>query len=495
MIFNPLNPSKGTLIDTDAKIDMFATKEIHSSKAQLLSSSAGRLSVKLFMKKRYDWSILIRVVLMFATLTTASFLLVKQLYLYEIIVLPIIFYQLVDFFNYHKKAQDEVEQFVESVHYRDFSRYFDVKHAPAELQPLRKGFNEINTTLKVISKEKETQYQYLQKILELVDTGILSYEMESGEVVWMNESLKKLLQVPYLKTIHSLSKRDWHLYHEIMALPLGENVITTVHLDKSSFKVLLSATAFQTEGKKYKLIAFQNVNEALDETESKAWQRLLSVMTHEIMNSVAPISSLSDTLKNMLNNSRDKVSELNKPAFEDIELGIDTIKRRSENLLKFAETYRNLNKITTPNLSKIYVRDLFENMHVLMQPTLDSKNIELDIILKDPDLIVEADTNLIEQVLINLIVNAIEAVKEQQESNIILSASHTPNNKTVIKVADNGTGMPEELLDQIFIPFFSTKKTGSGIGLSLCKQIMMLHKGNIHVQSKVGEGTAFSLQF
>ena len=129
MIFNPLNPSKGTLIDTDVKIDMFATKEIHSSKAQLLSSSAGRLSVKLFMKKRYDWSILIRVVLMFATLTTASFLLVKQLYLYEIIVLPIIFYQLVDFFNYHKKAQDEVEQFVESVHYRDFSRYFDVKHA------------------------------------------------------------------------------------------------------------------------------------------------------------------------------------------------------------------------------------------------------------------------------------------------------------------------------------------------------------------------------
>lgn len=474
---------------------MFASKKIDSSNAQLLSSSTEQLSASLPMVKRYDWNILIRVVLMFVTLTAASFLLVKGLYLYEIIVLPIIFYQVVDFFNYHKKAQQEVEQFVESVHYRDFSRYFDVKHAPAELQPLRKGFNEINTTLKVISKEKETQYQYLQKILELVDTGILSYEMESGEVVWMNESLKKLLQLPYLKTIHSLSKRDWNLYHEIMALPLGQNVISSVHLEKSTFKVLLSATAFQTEGKKYKLIAFQNVNEALDETESKAWQRLLSVMTHEIMNSVAPISSLSDTLKNMLNNSREHVSEANKPAFEDIELGIDTIKRRSENLLKFAETYRNLNKITTPNVSKIFVRDLFENMHVLMQPTLDSKNIELDIILKDPDLIVEADPNLIEQVLINLIVNAIEAVKEKEEPHIILSASQTPNHKTLIKVGDNGSGMPEELLDQIFIPFFSTKKTGSGIGLSLCKQIMMLHKGSIHVQSKVGEGTVFTLQF
>src|SRR5438874_7360984 len=297
--------------------------------------------------KNFEWRILLRVLFLFITLSVTSFLLVKQWYVYLLIAAPVIIYQIIDIFRFQRKAHAELEEFVESVHYRDFSRYFDVKHAPLELQPLRKGFNEINTTLKVISKEKETQYQYLQKILELVDTGILSYEMESGAVVWMNEALKRLLQVPYLRTIHSLAKRDWNLYHEVMSLPFGENIIATAHQEKTAFKVLLSATAFQTEGKKYKLIAFQNVNEALDETESKAWQRLLSVMTHEIMNSVAPISSLSDTLNNMLNNTRDKVSVMNKPAFEDIELGIDTIKRRSENLLKFAETYRNLNKITT----------------------------------------------------------------------------------------------------------------------------------------------------
>src|SRR4051794_14965904 len=382
------------------------------------------------MAKRYDWSILIRVVLMFVTLTAASFLLVKGLYIYEVIALPIIVYQVMDFFNYHKKAQEEVEQFVESVHYRDFSRYFDVKHAPLELQPLRKGFNEINTTLKVISKEKETQYQYLQKILELVDTGILSYEMESGEVVWMNESLKKLLQIPYLKTIHSLSKRDWNLYHEIMALPLGENIIATAHQEKSTCKILLSATAFQTEGKKYKLIAFQNVNEALDETESKAWQRLLSVMTHEIMNSVAPISSLSDTLKNRLQKSAEEPNDT--VALEDLEIGIETIKRRSEGLLKFAETYRNLNKITKLNLKKVYARELFGNLHQLMQPTFEQKNIDLEIILRDTDLSFEADPSLIEQVLINLIVNAIEAVKEQENPKIILSAEFTSFKKVVL---------------------------------------------------------------
>jgi nitrogen fixation/metabolism regulation signal transduction histidine kinase len=444
--------------------------------------------------KRFEWRILFQVLYLFITLAATSFLLVKGRYELLIVMIPLIVYGLVAMYRTQRKAHAELDQFVESVHYRDFSRYFDVKHAPVELQPLRKGFNEINSTFKVISKEKETQFQYLQKILELVDTGILSYREHNGEVVWMNESLKRMLQLPYLKTIHSLSRRDNELYRQVTLLKPGETKIATAHSEKTSFKLLMSATAFQTDGNKFKLIAFQNVSEALDETESKAWQKLLSVMTHEIMNSIAPISSLAETLKYRLQQLSVR-PELESGSMDDLELGIDTIKRRSEGLLKFAETYRNLNKITTLNLKKIYVRDLFENLHHLMQPTLDQKNIELEIVLKDPDLELDADTNLIEQVLINLVVNAMEAVKEREEPRIILSAYFANNRRTIIKVADNGTGMPEEILDKIFIPFFSTKKSGSGIGLSLCKQIMMLHKGNIQVQSVEGQGTAFMMQF
>ena len=444
--------------------------------------------------KKYEWRILLRVLLMFATLFVTAFLLVKGMYIYLLLILPVAIYEVIDMYRFYRKTKEELDQFVESIHYRDFSRHFDVKHAPAEVQPLRQGFNEINTTFKVMSKEKETQYQYVQKILELVDTGILSYMDSTSEVVWMNESLKRMLQLPYLKTIHSLSKRDPDLYNEIISLRPGDSRIATAHLDKNSFKVLLSATAFQTEGNLYKLIAFQNVNEALDETESKAWQKLLSVLTHEIMNSVAPISSLAETLKHRLQQS---VSVLNNDAgsVDDLQLGIETIKRRSEGLLKFAETYRSLNKITKLNLKKIYVRDIFENLLQLMLPTLEQKHIELETILKDTDISLEVDTDLLEQVMINLMLNAIEAVKEKPEPRIILSAYTSSNNKTIIKVADNGNGMPAELLDKIFIPFFSTKKSGGGIGLSLCKQIMMLHKGNIHVQSVEGEGTAFLLHF
>lgn len=447
------------------------------------------------MLKKFEWRIVIRVLFLFATLSLASFLLVKGLYIYLVLMALLIGYQLVDFYHFNKKAQDEVAQFVEAIQYRDFSRNFDVKHAPLEIQPLRKGFNEINSTFKVISREKEMQYLYLQRILELVDTGILSYETSTGDIGWMNESLKKMMGIPYLRTIHSLERREPVIYRELLALRSGEHKVVTLARDNNQSKILLSATAFQTEEKIFKLIAFQNVSDALDETEAEAWKKLLSVMTHEIMNSVAPISSLAETLKRQLDKSRDETAEERQSSFEDLVLGVETIKRRSEGLLKFAQTYRNLNKITRPNLRKVYVRDLFENLNQLMQPTLEQKKIELEIILIDPDLVVEVDTNLIEQVLINLLVNAMEAVKDQPEPRVTLSALTLANNKVMVKVADNGTGIAEELLDKIFIPFFSTKKSGSGIGLSLCKQIMMLHKGNIQVNSKEGEGTAFSLSF
>ncbi len=444
--------------------------------------------------QQLEWRIASRVVLLLISITGVAFLVVYRQYIFLLIVVPIIVYQVIEFYRFHRKAYEELNQFVESIHYRDFSRNFDVKHAPVELQPLRKGFNEINSTFKIISKEKETQYQYLQKILELVDTGILSYQITSGDVVWMNESLKKMLQLPYLKTIHSLSRRDAELCQTILTLKPGDNTIATAHLESSSFKIILSATTFQTDGEKFKLVAFQNVDEALDETEAKAWQKLLSVMTHEIMNSIAPISSLADTLRNRLKKS---ISNLNNDSgsVDDLELGIDTIKRRSEGLLRFAETYRNLNKITTLNLKKIYVRDLFESLNQLMQPTLDQKNIDLQIVLKETNITVEADTSLIEQVLINLVVNAIEAVKDKVNAKIILSANVDAKQRVIIKVADNGVGMTSEMVEKVFIPFFTTKKTGSGIGLSLCKQIMMLHKGNIQVFSEEGKGTSMLLHF
>ncbi len=439
------------------------------------------------MIKKPEVRIAIKVLLLFVVLYAIAFFVQKGTYVYLLILVPILGYLLYNIYRMLKKAQDEVTEFVESIHYRDFSRYFNVKQAPAELQSLRQGFNEINSTFRFISKEKELQYQYLQQILELVDTGIISYDTESGALNWMNSTFKKLVNIPYLKTIESLQKRDENLYNAVKLIRPGETTVVTINRENKSLKLLLTATLFQVDNKINKLIAFQNIHEALDENEALAWQKLLSVMTHEIMNSVAPISSLADTLKKRLDS-------VNSDEKDDLELGLETIRKRSEGLLRFAESYRNLNKITTPNLSVIYVRDIFENILTLMQPTFEKKNIEVDVILKDPELTIHVDVNLIEQVLINLVINAIEAVKERTNPQIILSA-YTEKDKRLVKIADNGAGIPFGLIDKIFIPFFSTRKNGNGIGLSLSKQIMLLHKGSIQVQSIENEGSAFYLTF
>jgi two-component system, NtrC family, nitrogen regulation sensor histidine kinase NtrY len=368
--------------------------------------------------------ITIRTLLLFATLVIVSFCAVKGWPLVALLLAPLAIYQLTDLIRYQAKTRTELDQFVEAIHYRDFSRQFDVRHAPADIQPLRRGFNEITSAFKLISKERETQYQYLQKILELVDTGILSYEHESGDVVWMNDALRKMLQLPYLRNINSLTKRDAALAGEVSSIRPGEIRIVTAHLGAARLRLLLSATLFQTEGKRYKLIAFQNANEALDEVESRAWQKLLSVLTHEIMNSIAPISSLAETLKHRL-------AERDESIFEDLELGIDTIKKRSEGLMKFAETYRHLNRITSIDRKQVFVRELFANLFQLMQPTCEQKGIDLEIVLREPDLALEGDASLLEQVLINLLVNAIEAVKERSEPRIVLSAEAQDNRKVL----------------------------------------------------------------
>jgi len=215
-------------------------------------------------------------------------------------------------------------------------------------------------------------------------------------------------------------------------------------------------------------------------------------MTHEIMNSVAPISSLSDTLSNTLIRMQNESQDDKQSFFDDLKLGIETIKSRSNGLLSFAQSYRSFNKTIQLSFSNVSAAELFGNLY-LMAPSLEQKGIHLKVEIENPMPTLHIDRELIEQVLINLITNAADAVREKPNATILLYASISPNGKTTLKVADNGNGISNELLDKIFIPFFSTKKKGSGIGLSLSRQIVQQHKANIQVQTKEGVGSIFSI--
>ncbi|TCK84711.1 sensor histidine kinase [Albibacterium bauzanense] len=438
--------------------------------------------------KKFRRLIFFRAFMLFLGLILLAYLLFKGNYFYALLLLPLCILLLWFTIRSQIRTYQELQEFAEAAKYRDFTRQFALDRASIEIHPLRVAFNNINDVFKKISSEREVQYQYLQKILELVDTAIISYEEESGKIMWINESFKALFAIPYFSTIHALEKKNKGLYHQIIESVPGDNGLFTFDTEQGSMKLQLHISNFQTAEGKYRLIALQNINAALDETESKAWQKLLSVLTHEIMNSIAPISSLADTIKNRLE-GLPYVEEL-----DDIRLGTETIKRRSEGLLKFAGTYRTLNKITQLDLTSIKAADLFENLYLLLEPTLIKKEIELDIILKDPSIELSVDINLIEQVLINLLLNAIEAVKNVDNPYIRLQALLI-NGRAQIKVSDNGKGMPQHIMDNIFTPFFTTRKTGSGVGLTLSKQIMLLHKGNILANSEEGKGSTFTLQF
>lgn len=403
-------------------------------------------------------------------------------------------YLIISIYHFIKRRFVAMDDFFEAVKYRDFSRWFPEDRGPKDVRFLYTGFNEINRTIKEINSQNEAQYVYLQKILEMVDIGIIAYNIETGDVLWSNDSFRETLDVPSFKNIRFIENRKPELFDAVFETYHREPNSISIALQNEKIKVLISDTVFQVDDDSFKLIVIQNIDDTLNKNESEAWKKLLSVMTHEIMNSIAPISSLAETLQNIvqLHISEPKTNPLE---LEDLNSGIKTIRNRSEGLLKFAKTYRSLNKVTHLNLKKTKVSELFNSIQLLMEPSIKAKNIDVEFSITSKKLELDIDTHLIEQVLINLILNAIDACKNKADAQIKILASQSPNRDIVIKVYDNGSGIPLDIMENIFIPFFTSKATGSGIGLSLCKQIMLLHKGKILVNSKENEGTVFSLVF
>ena len=443
--------------------------------------------------KRYTAGLLLRVLLLLAALVVLAFGLVK-LNTYAILGGSLasigLLYFLHQFLIRRFVAMDD---FFEAVKYRDFSRWFSEKHGPQDLRNLHKGFNSVNKTIKAINNERQAQFVYLQKILEMVDVGIIAYNLDSGAILWANESILSTLDLPAFKNIHFVEKRRPKLYEELFDTYRTEATSISITLKNEHLKILISETVFQVEEDAFKLVVLQNIEDTLNQNESDAWKKLLSVMTHEIMNSIAPISSLAETLQQHI-----AVSKTNQETdidLDDLHAGISSIKKRSEGLMKFAKTYRSLSKVTHLNLETVSVNELFTNINDLLQPTLVDQRVELSFGMDQPEMLLEIDSYLIEQVLINLILNAIDATKMVAQPKIYVNATQNAKGRVLLKVLDNGSGIPEEIKESIFIPFFSTKKTGSGIGLSLSKQIMTLHKGKIQLKSEPGTGTEFTLQF
>lgn len=394
--------------------------------------------------------------------------------------------------QYVEKVTRDITRFLESVRYADFSRRFISGGRGPIFEDLREAFEEVTQAFREIRAEKEEQVQYLENVVRHVGVALLSYRTD-GRVELMNTTARRLLRTGPIRDIDALNEVSASLVSALRTLSAGEKTMVRVEEEDRTLQLAVQVSRFHLRGTEYALASIQDLRNELEEKEMEAWQELTSVLTHEIMNSVAPISSLASTAHRRIGDG--ETTQAGGTPLEDVREAIETIERRSEGLIHFVDAYRSFTDLPQPTYEMLEVRELFADVRVLLRAQVSDNALTLSTEVEPEHLEVAADPEMIEQVFINLTMNAVQALEEEEEARIELRGYVDRRSRPVLEVADNGPGIPEDVQEKIFVPFFTTKENGSGIGLSLSRQVMRLHGGSISVRSTPGEGTVFTLRF
>ncbi len=406
----------------------------------------------------------------------------------------IIVLQLVDIFKFISQTNRKLTRFLESVKYSDFISGFAADNRLGKsFKELNIAFNEVLEAFRKARSEKEEHWQYLNSVVQQVRTGILSFDID-GNVQLINTNAKRFIGTSNIKNIKELISLNPKLYHAINSAELGKSEL---YKGPNEIYLTIQSTELRIRGTDVKLVTLQNIQPELQKQELEAWQNLTRVLRHEIMNSITPISSLTSTLREILDHDMERKNshyELKEEGAEDLREGLSTIENRSKGLIKFIDAYREYTSLPKPKMSTVRLRDLITHVAQLMRTELKKTAIDFHYECNSEYLTIQADVEMIEQVLINLLKNAIEALSETENPRLELIGSYDENT-VKIEVIDNGPGIIKEAVEHIFVPFYTTKRTGSGIGLSLSRQIMQMHNGSITVESIPDVKTVFTLRF
>ncbi len=403
-------------------------------------------------------------------------------------LLPIL--QIYGLFHYINKTNRYLARAFESIQYDNFSEKIKT---PLKDSSFRQLCNELNRIIEKFQEhrlEKEQQFQYLQAIVHQTGMGLISVK-QSGEINLINKAARVILKIPHFKHIKQLETVNKDFTDLLMKMKTGEKENFDYSDDGISSQFAVYARDISLKHDYYKLFTIQNIQKELEEKETDAWKKLIRVLSHEIMNSITPISSLAATA-NLLIIKREKMSPSDA---EDLSQALYTIEKRSQGLMQFVQNYRRFARIPDPNFQILPVAALFKRIENLIQNQLRQGRVQFTMSVKPENLQIKVDPDLIEQVLLNLITNAIEAFTETDQPKIQMNGQMTGRSNVIISVTDNGCGIQPQVLSKAFIPFFTTKPEGSGIGLSLSRQIMRLHGGSMRLESDPGVQTISSLIF
>ena len=441
------------------------------------------------MLQKFRFNIILRVVSVIVLSAAIMGSVYYEFYLTTAFVVVLLIITVANMIYYVNQTNRDLANFFESVKYNDFVTNTSAGHKGESFGELHSGLNLINRKFRDIRAEKEANHQFLQTIVEHINIGLLCTNYKD-EVVLMNKALQELLHKSYLMNIDGLRKVDEGLWETVKNIVPGSRELLKLNVQNQLLQLSIQAVDITLQKEPFRLISFQNIQNELEAQELLAWQKLIRILTHEIMNSVAPITSLSSTINQMLQQNGKTVTT----HIDKIKQSVEVIQKRSEGLLDFTETYRSLTRIPPPKFQIVDAKELLEEVHTLMTPDLDKHQVKFEKHFPPTKVSFHGDPHLLEQVLINLVKNAIDAVKEKENPRIIASTNSTGQGKVIMQITDNGPGIPEEVMEQVFVPFYTTKEEGSGIGLSLSRQIVRMHKGNLELQSEEGEGTVVTIR-
>ncbi len=452
------------------------------------------------MLKNFKWGVTWRVGLLVGTIFLWGYVLLRTDFYVTMTMLGVVVgIEVYTLTRYVDQTNRKLTRFLESIRYSDFSRSFPDEGLGSSFRDLNRAFEEVIEEFREERGKKQESTHYLQTVVQHIGIGLICFR-DNGNVELINSAAKELFDIKTLLNINSLDDVDKQLPGKLNSLKGGSRTLIRLQTGQEPLQLAMHATEFRMHGERYKLVSFQNIHSELEEKEMEAWQNLTQVLAHEIMNSITPIASLSDTASTLLDNNAQPangVYQIEKEALKDTKDALDTIKNRSRGLMRFVNSYREFTQIPEPDFERFKVKGLLDRIRSLNKGEAESHGISVEIDVDPESLEIEGDPQLIEQALINLMKNAMRAVKNTEKPEIKLSAAKNEENNVQIKVEDNGPGIKQNDLHKIFIPFYTTDQQksggGSGIGLSLSRQIVRKHGGTLAVRSEKGKGTTFSI--
>lgn len=447
--------------------------------------------------KNLNTFIILKLIVFAATISTIVWSLQSDKWFYFMPILTIaIMVEIYDFIKYVNGINRKLAYFFDAVKNEDTTLKFPVNTRNKSLNMLHQSLNGVNKMIADIKIKNENNEKFLSELINYSTTGLISLDSK-GYIININESAQNHLKIPNITNISILKQKKRDLYDILTSIKPYERKSIKITSGEEIKHLLIQSSVIKFKREEFKLFSVQDIKREIDENELDSWQKLIRVMTHEIMNSIAPITSLSNTLSQFYQKEGKikKPEELNHQIISNTIDGLSIIKEQSKGLTHFVESYRKLAKIPQPSFKEIRVNEWIKSVALLFKPSLDEKGIKLKLTMDKNMSSIFSDEKLLNQVLINIIKNGIQSMEKSYNKELSISITSGSDNKRTIKICDTGCGMNSELLDKIFIPFFTTKENGDGIGLSLSRQIMRRLKGSLTATSTEGKGSEFVMVF